>query len=300
MPRPEEPLRAQIAAATRAVEYARRAANLDESKLETLVDHLHTLGELRVVEGDFSRAESLLREAMFRIRDANDNRKLKPRPILAANVASSLGYLYDRWGKSDKAREWYASSLRMAEEGGFLRSDLGASVSNNLGMLDKKAGALAEAEFHYRRSLQLFDEFKGGDSAEVAAVANNLGVLLYTMSRLPEALSLHEKALAIRQRLHNPVSGEGFRDLCQTWQNMAAVFKAQGNLDKTATLLRQAGVTEGPSEATTPNWVIKEVGAAAPVIPASVEPPPQKPASGASRPPASAFKVEYHQPEQDS
>lgn len=295
MPRQDEPLRAQIASATRAVEYARRAANLDETKLETLVDHLHTLAELRVLEGDFSRAESLLREAMFRIKDANENRKLKPRPILAANVASSLGYLYDRWGKADKAREWYASSLEMAEAGGFLRSDLGASVSNNLGMLDKKDGRPAEAEAHYRRSLELFEEFKGKGSPECAAVANNLGVLLYTCSRQDEALALHEQALAVRQLLHNPVTGEGFRDLCQTWQNLAAVYKAKGNVDKAAALLRQAGLTDGPSEATTPNWVIKEIGIAGNVAPPG---PPAKtllPPVEELPPPASLYKIEYYE-----
>jgi tetratricopeptide (TPR) repeat protein len=288
--RNDDSLRNQIASTTRAVEYARRVANVDESKLELLVDHLHTLAELRVVDQDYSRAESLLREAMFRIEDANANHRLNPRPILAANVASSLGYLYDRWNKTDQARKWYERSLSMAEAGNFFHSDLGASVSNNLGMLDKKSGALATAEHHYRRSLAIFESLKGPQSAEVGAVLNNLGVLLYTKGTYAEAITAHEKALVIRQALHHPTTGEGFTDLCQTWRNLAAVYKTQGNVERAANLLRQAGLTDEPAEATTPNWVIKSTNAT-PQAPLAL--PAQKIVE-APRPSASQFNVDVH------
>lgn len=287
----DEALRTQIAATTRAVEYARRVANVDESKLELLVDHLHTLSELRVNEGDFSRGESLLREAMFRIEDANSNHRLRPRPILAANVASSLGYLYDRWNKTDQARKWYSKSLEMAETGNFFASDLGASVSNNLGMLDKKSGALASAEHHYRRSLEIFCVLKGSSSVEAAAVLNNLGVLLYTQGNHGEALQAHEQALAIRQKLHHPQTGEGFADLCQTWRNLAAVYKAQGLPEKAANLLRQVGLADEPVEAITPNWVIKSSPLQATTV-VTLQEKPKEPT--VARPSVSDFSVEVH------
>lgn len=291
MSKPAEDLRSQIGSATRAVEYARRVANQDESKLELLVDHMHTLAELRVHDGDFPRAESLLREAMFRIEDANANHRQRPRPILAANVASSLGYLYDRWNRGEQARKWYGKSLEMAEAGNFFHSDLGASVSNNLGMLDKKSGELESAERHYLKSLRIFRSLKGAESSEAAAVLNNLGVLHYTKGNQADALKAHLEAMNIRQTLHNAATGEGSQDLIQTWRNLAAVYKAQGNAEKAAILLRQAGVTdEQTTEATTPNWVIKT--------------PTQQPfvetkrngneTHANSKPSASVFRVEVH------
>ncbi len=283
-------LRNQIASVTRAVEYARRVANLDEGKLELLVDHLHTLAELRVQSQDFPRAESLLREAMFRIEDANANHRLKPRPILAANVASSLGYLYDRWEKEDQARKWYEKSLAMATVGGFFQSDLGASVSNNLGMLDKKSGALPAAEQHYQRSVEAFRTLKGNESTEVAAVLNNLGVLQYSQEKFTEALATHQQALAIRQTLFNPATNEGYQDLCQTWRNLAAVHKTLGNTEQASLLLRQAGLADEPTEATTPTWVIKPSA-----LPGTVSSTASAPQREVPRPSASQFSVDVHQ-----
>ena len=282
----DENLRSQIAATTRAVEYARRSANIDSTKLELLVEHLHSLAELRVRTGDFSRAESLLREAMFRIEDANSVHRIAPRPILAANIASSLGYLYDRWNKTENARSWYQKSLDMAETGHFFESDLGASVSNNLGMLDKRHGALASAEFNYRRALDIFKKIKGSDSLECAAVTNNLGVLLYTQGDYPGAIQCHEAAMAIRQAHHNPATGEGLKDLCQSWRNLAAVYKTQGEAEKAATLLRQAGVSEEPSESATTNWVVK------PTSRTTLRSDP--------RPSTSSFSVEVHRPDKEA
>jgi tetratricopeptide (TPR) repeat protein len=254
----DERSKSAIAAATRAVEYARRLVNSDDTKLEMLVEHLYTLSELRVEEGEFMRAESLLREAMFRIEDPQINRH-KPRPNLAANVASSLGFLYDRWGKSSKAREWYGRSLSIAESAGFLDSDLGASVSNNLGMVEKSLENWDSAETHYRNAARIFELLRGAESSELAAVYNNLGALLHARERFDESLEAHEKALQIRQKLHDPISGKGMEDLRQSWQNMAAAYKGKGELEKAATLLRQAGVQAQSAEAPTPNWIVQDL-----------------------------------------
>jgi tetratricopeptide (TPR) repeat protein len=262
MPSPsQDHLKAAIAAATRAAENARRVMNSDETKLQSLIESLQELSELRVEEGEFMRAESLLREAMFSIQDAQKTHRQKPKPVLAANVATNLGFLYDRWGKLSKAREWYGKSLQLATEGGFLDSDLGASVSNNLGMIEKKSGNIETAEEHYRTALRVFELLKGEQSPEVSAVLNNLGVLLYTAKRWPEAQEMHERALALRQKSHDPATGAGMGDLRQSWQNLAAVLKARGELEKAATLLRQAGLQEEAPEVT-PSWIVKDFRAA--------------------------------------
>ncbi len=250
-------LKTAIATATRAVEYARRVANSDETKLEMFINHLHTLSELRVQEGEFMRAESLLREASFRIEEGHLHHRIKPNPLLSANVASSMGFLYDRWGKIDKAREFYEKSLHLAEVGGFLESELGASVSNNLGMIEKKANNLPAAELHYRNALRFFQRVTDKDGSEAAAVLNNLGVLLYSMKRQEEALEAHTQALAMRQKLAEAApDSPASDDLRQTWQNLAAVHKARGDHESAAKLLRQAGMIQSPLETSSSNWVV--------------------------------------------
>jgi tetratricopeptide (TPR) repeat protein len=279
-------LKSSIATSTRAVEYARRVANSDESKLEMLINHLHTL--------------SLLREANFRVEEAQAHHRQKPNPLLAANVASSLGFLYDRWGKAPKAREWYGRSLYLAEVGGFMDSDLGASVSNNLGMIEKKSGKETDSEHHYRNAHRIFQLLKGPDSTESAAVLNNLGVLLYTGKRLPEALAAHTQALQIRQKHFDHISGAGEADLRQTWQNLAAVYKAQGDHEKAASLLRQAGRLEAPSETSSANWVVsvfRESDPSNPALAATHKPPtnmaqPAFATAGVNESGRQGFKVE--------
>jgi tetratricopeptide (TPR) repeat protein len=247
-------LKSAIATATRAVEYARRVANADETKLEMFINHLYTLSELRVEEGEFMRAESLLREACFRIDEAVAHHRNKPDPLIPANVASSMGFLYDRWGKADKAREWYKKSLGLAQTGGFLDSDLGASVSNNLGMIEKKDANFHEAEIHYRNAFRIFQQIKGHDSPDAAAVLNNLGVLLYTAKRHEEALQAHLSAMEIRQK--QLIHGNGEDDLRQTWQNLAAVYKMLGKHEEAAGFLRKVGASQSPSETTAVSWMV--------------------------------------------
>jgi len=95
-------LERQIAAASHSVEEARRHAYHDAAKVGALVEQISVLADLRQKEGDFRKAESLYREALFRAQELR-----RQEPDLLTGVYSLLAHLYDRWGRLDKAAEFY-------------------------------------------------------------------------------------------------------------------------------------------------------------------------------------------------
>src|SRR6185295_18152346 len=82
-------LEQQIGSATRALDDARRMAHRDPARLGELVEFINVLAELRQQEGAFARAESLYREALFRIQETKS-----ADPRLLVGVHSLLAHLY--------------------------------------------------------------------------------------------------------------------------------------------------------------------------------------------------------------
>jgi tetratricopeptide (TPR) repeat protein len=215
-------LEKQIASAARSVEDARRNAHRDVSRLGELVDHISVLADLRQQEGDFRKAESLYREALFRIQDTK-----KPDPELTVGVYSLLAYLYDRWGKHNEAAEFYQKALKLGDDLGVQDPDKIATVKNNLAMIHKNMRQNEKAVQCYEDALDGFRKAHGEQSSKVASVYNNLGVLHYQNMEVERALEMHLKALSIRENLRGPDAAPG--DLSQTYINLAAVYKALGD-----------------------------------------------------------------------
>ena len=88
-------LERQILSASRSVEEVRRLAYRDPSRIGQLVEQISVLADLRQKEGDFRKAESLYREALYRAQELK-----KPDPELLCGIHSLLAHLYDRWGKT--------------------------------------------------------------------------------------------------------------------------------------------------------------------------------------------------------
>ena len=158
-------LEKQIAAAARAVEEARRVAHRDVARLGDLVENINVLAELRLQEGDFRKAESLYREALFRIQDTR-----QPDAGLTVGVYSLLAYLYDRWGKHKEAAEFYQKALKLGRERGIHDADKVATVKNNLAMLHKGMREFDKAQAYYEEALADFRGAHGGNSPKVASV----------------------------------------------------------------------------------------------------------------------------------
>jgi len=218
-------LEKQIAAAARSVEEARRNAYRDQSRLGELVEQINVLAEYRQQEGDFRKAESLYREALFRIQDAK-----APDPELMVGVYSLLAYLYDRWGKLPEAADFYQKALKLSDELGIRDSDKAATVKNNLAMIYKAMRDPEKAAHFYTEALEEFRRVHGDHSGKVASVYNNLGVLYYQNLEVERALDMHHRALSIREQADGTDMEPG--DLSQTYINLGAVHKALGDFQK--------------------------------------------------------------------
>ena len=225
-------LERQIAAATRAVDDARRVAHRDPSRMGELVEHINVLAELRQQEGNFTKAESLYREALFRIQDVKS-----PDPALQVGVYSLLAYLYDRWGRLKEAADFYRKALELGAKHGLQDSTEVATVKNNLAVIHKGMKDFDRAEQYYTEALEEFRRLHGEESAEVASVYNNLGVLHYQNMNLERAHDMHLKALRIRESLAREGSPA---DLAQTCINLGAVFKSLGDFEKAHGLVERA------------------------------------------------------------
>lgn len=218
-------LERQIASAARSVEEARRIAYRDPSRLGDLVEHINVLAELRQQEGDFRKAESLYREALYRIQDTK-----APDKELTVGVYSLLAYLYDRWGKHAEAADFYKKALDLGEQLGVNDSDKVATVKNNLAMIYKNMRDLDRASKYYGEALEEFRRAHGDASPKVASVYNNLGVLYYQNMEVEKALDMHLRALRIREHADAKELEPG--DLSQSYINLGAVYKALGEFQK--------------------------------------------------------------------
>ena len=116
-------LERQIATASRSVEEARRLAYHDPSRIGSLVEQISVLADLRQKEGDFRKAESLYREALFRAQESRKNDA-----DLLTGIYSLLAHLYDRWGRMDKAAEFYEKALHISEDNGLGETEKVATI----------------------------------------------------------------------------------------------------------------------------------------------------------------------------
>lgn len=235
-------LERQIASAARSVEEARRIAYRDPSRLGDLVEQINVLAELRQQEGDFRKAESLYREALYRIQDTKN-----PDRELTVGVYSLLAYLYDRWGKHNEAANFYKKSLELGEQMGLTDADKTATVKNNLAMIYKSMRDTEKASQYYQEALDEFRRAHGEASPKVASVYNNLGVLHYQNMEVERALEMHLKALRIREHLDQKELEPG--DLSQSYINLGAAYKALGDFQKAHECVEKArAISAGHSE----------------------------------------------------
>lgn len=215
-------LDSQITAASRSLEEARHAAHRDPTLVGKLVNQISVLADLRQKSGDFRKAESLYREALFTVQEMR-----KPDPEMLCGLHSLLAHLYDRWGRMDQSAVYYQKALKIAETGGISTSDKVATIKNNLAMIFKQTSDFKKAEQYYQEALDIFRQTDGNNSARVASVCNNLGVLYYAKQDVVSSQKMHEHALNIRENLAADQSDPG--DLSQSYINLGAVYRISGN-----------------------------------------------------------------------
>jgi tetratricopeptide (TPR) repeat protein len=127
-------LERQISSASRSVEEARRLAYHDpvtalasarradqRSRRSPPEGRRLPQGRVPLPRGALSRARKLR----------------KTDPDLLTGIYSLLAHLYDRWGRMDKAAEFYEKALHISEDNGS-DSEKVATIKNNLAMIFKQ------------------------------------------------------------------------------------------------------------------------------------------------------------------
>ena len=76
-----------------------------------------------------------------------------------------------------------------------------AHAYNNAAIAYQKDGALPEAEKNFKRALELREQVYPANHPETAQSYDNLGTIDFLLGRYQDALTMHSKALAIRQKV---------------------------------------------------------------------------------------------------
>ena len=263
--------------AVRAVE-ARREAATDSFTLKGAGAQARDDGLQAASEGRFADAVPLLQRAA-----RAPPTSTTPEKLSAARVENSLGGALKALGRRDEAIAAFERALALLEraapsdgDGSSLtahgvKNDLVVVVSN-LGSVHADAGRTAQAEALYERALRIAgasgdveathadedddDEDDVSSTAVTSAVAetlNNLADLRHGQGRLPEARRLHERALAIRER----ILGTDHVDIAASLNNVAVLLmderkhaEALPLLERAAKLSRAAAGKAHPRHAT--------------------------------------------------
>ena len=225
---PQE-LESQINTVIRSVEEARRQAHRDLAKRSQLIAKLHELAKLRIQQGEFSRAESLYREAL---ECTKDRRKIDPGEVF--NIHRLLGEFYDAWGKPAEAMDYYAKALEYGEDAQLQQSIGMAELKARLGSICRASGNTEHAVEYYEQAVEAFLSSVGENDIRLASIYDELGTISYQKMELDQALKKHSKALSIYQQTH------GKRDYSATYYHLNLVYRALGDFKRAFECIQSA------------------------------------------------------------
>jgi len=203
-----------------------------------LVGALEGVGNLHRIQGRYTEAERLLREALAIAED-----RLGDDDLQVAGVLNALAITFKYSGRFDDAAELYRRAPAIIESPlGDEHPDV-ASVLHNLGGLphagpehidvaaDRAAvaaildglGRHEEAQALLLDALAVFERELGRDHYEVAVTLNNLAAIDHRTGNPARADALYRRALKIKQQL----LGDDHPDVAVTLNNHAALLIEQ-------------------------------------------------------------------------
>jgi len=156
-------------------------------------------------------------------------------PEMQADMEATLGGIYQKLGKLDKAEPLLTSSLdqRTRLHG---TSDLEVAKSlTALGLLRKDQGKLDEAENLARQGLAISRQSPGATAAGQAAALVSLGSILEVRAKYDEARKTFEEALRFQ-----PANAANSAQRADTLLELANVAFYQGHYDESAIFNQQA------------------------------------------------------------
>lgn len=137
----ETPTAAELQAGMVMLSSARKYAGQNEKQTPKLVSELNAMAELRLRQGDLSRAESLLREAAHHLAELPG-----ALPEVSLKVTRTLGALHARRGRLDLAIEYLLQAQAHAREAGAYESLTGAALCAHLSWACHHVGDVFHAE----------------------------------------------------------------------------------------------------------------------------------------------------------
>lgn len=155
-----------------------------------------TLGLRLRAQGEFARAEPLLRAALAGA-EAAETGAADGALVAALN---HLGLLSKDLGRYQEAREHYRRALALLERRGGADPDDVATLYHNLGGIEHARGDYAAAEVLARRGLVLRTSLGRADDCLLAADQVALAAILDGLARHDEAERLYLEAVAIFER----------------------------------------------------------------------------------------------------
>ncbi|MFH1845270.1 MAG: tetratricopeptide repeat protein [bacterium] len=234
---------------------------------------IYNLASLREMQGDFSEAERLFREAvtmrkkLFGEEHADvasglvrlgtvysfQGRYAEAEPVLREALAmqrrllgeehsdvadglNNLATLLQRQGKHAEAEPLFHQALAVRRELFGEKHPHVASTLNELATLLQEEGKYAEAATVFQEALSIRKELFGDEHPETAVSLGNLALILRLQGKYPEAEAFYREALATQRKLF----GEEHPDMAANLHNLSTVLKIQGRYAEAEPFSRQA------------------------------------------------------------
>lgn len=201
----------------------RLLAGSSDAPTEERATALEGAGVLAWNQGDLTRAEELLQQAMA-ISVARGDTSAQARCL------NNLGNVRNLMGDLDSAATLFTESLELARTLDNPRHE--ATTLNNLALISIDRGALDEARAMLEESLAL--KLRIGARAETAIVLGNLALISWLHQDLRRAIELLEEALAIERETDNPVG------IADALGNLAEMLAETGALSRSVALQRES------------------------------------------------------------
>ena len=207
-----------IRVATTAIDTAGRLVEADGNARPHLITALETLAQLRLEQGDYPPAESLLIDALEHAGYCDVPQ------IQLGRMKSSLAGIYDFNAFPESAISLYEEAIVIFESLDPPLEEDAANLRSNLAMIFKDAGYFDQAEDNYIKSLEILERLHGRQHEDVASIYNNLGALYYTTGYCAQAREMHGQAFEIRSSLEE----KNHADIGQSCSNLATCLHELG------------------------------------------------------------------------
>jgi tetratricopeptide (TPR) repeat protein len=183
------------------------------------------------IQGQFARAEPLLREALAAAEHASS-----PEGGALVEALNALGLLCKDLGRYDEARGHYERALALLECAGAADPDDIATLYHNLGGIEHARGDYAAGERLARRGLTIRTSLDNADSFLIATDKVALAAILDGLTRYVEAERLYLEAVAIFERTPGHLDIE----LSVALNDLGAQYARRGRLEQAEELLTGA------------------------------------------------------------